>query len=70
MPRRILIFNQLIIGHFNVYTIAAKLYKEKIVILHSIGIIVIKSRETRAIIHTCRYSSGHFNPYNSANELN
>jgi len=34
-------------------------YWEKFVILQSIGIIVIKSRETRAIIYTCRYFSGH-----------
>ena len=37
-------------------------YKEICVILQSIGIIVIKSRETRAVIYTCRYSSGQFNP--------
>ena len=35
----------------------ANKYKEKLVILQSIGIIVIKSKETRVI--TCRYSSGH-----------
>jgi len=35
-------------------------YKEKIVILQSIGIIAIKSSETRSVIYTCRYSSGHF----------
>jgi len=34
-------------------------YKEKLVILQSIGIMVIKSKETRMIIYTCRYSSGH-----------
>jgi len=34
-------------------------YKEKLVILQSIGIIVIKSKETRMITYTCRYSSGH-----------
>ena len=45
-------------------------YKEKFVILQSIGILVIKNRETRAVIYTCRYSSGHFNPYNSAKGLN
>ena len=45
-------------------------YNEKIVILQSIRIIVIKSWETRAVIHTCRYSNGHFNPYNLANGLN
>jgi len=26
-----------------------------------------KNRETRVVIYTCRYSSGHFNPYNLAN---
>jgi len=34
--------------------------RKKFVILQSIQIIVIKSSETRAIIYTCRYSSGHF----------
>jgi len=29
-------------------------YEEKFVILQSIGILVIKSRETRAVIYTCR----------------
>ena len=29
--------------------------KEKFVILQSIGIVVTKSRETRAVIYTCRY---------------
>jgi len=28
----------------------------------NIGIIVIKSKETRAVIYTYRYSSGQFNP--------
>ena len=37
--------------------------KEKFVTIQSIGIIAIKSRETKAVIYTCRYSSGHFNPY-------
>ena len=37
-------------------------YKKKIVILQSIGIIVIKSKETRAITYTYRYFSGHFIP--------
>jgi len=35
--------------------------KEKLVILQAIGIIVIKQGETRAVIYTCRYSSGQFN---------
>ena len=34
--------------------------KEKFVILQSIGIIAIKSSETRSVIYTCKYSSGHF----------
>jgi len=33
--------------------------KKKLVILQSIGIIVIKSKETRVVTYTCRYSSGH-----------
>ena len=33
--------------------------KEKFVILQSIGIIVIKSKETRVVTYTCVYSSGH-----------
>ena len=39
--------------------------RKKLVILQSIGIIVINSKETRVITYTCRYSSGLFNPYNS-----
>ena len=31
--------------------------KEKLVILQLIGIIAIKSKETRVITYTCRYSS-------------
>ena len=41
-------------------------YKENFVILQSMGIIVIKSRETRAVIYTCRYFSGQFNTWFSA----
>ena len=37
-------------------------YKEKLVILRSIGIIVLKSKEKRMITYTCRYSSGHLIP--------
>ena len=37
-------------------------YKEKLVILQLIGIIVIKSKEIRMITYTCRYSSGHLIP--------
>ena len=44
--------------------------KGKFVILQSIRIVAIKSKETRAVICTCRYSSGHVNAYNSANGLN
>jgi len=33
-------------------------YKEKFVILQAIGIIYIKSTETRVVAYTCRYSSG------------
>jgi len=40
-------------------------YKEKLVILQSIGIIVIKSKEARMITYTCRYSSGHLIPNSS-----
>ena len=36
--------------------------KEKLVISQSIRIIVIKSKEARVIIYTCRYSSGHLIP--------
>ena len=36
------------------------------ILLQPIGIIAIKSRETRAVIYTCRYSSGLFNPHNLA----
>ena len=37
-------------------------YKEKLVMLQSVGIIVIKSKETRVITYTCRYFSGHLIP--------
>jgi len=40
-------------------------YKEKLVILQSIGIIVIKSKETSVITYTCRYSSGNLIPNSS-----
>ena len=37
-------------------------YKQKFVILQSIGImVIIKTRETKSVIYTCRYSSGQFN---------
>jgi len=36
--------------------------KEKLVILQAIGIIVMKSKETRVVAYTCRYSSGHLIP--------
>jgi len=37
-------------------------YKEKFVILQLIRIIVIKSKETRVVTFTCRYSSGQLIP--------
>ena len=37
-------------------------YKEIFVILQSLGIIIIKSKETKSVIYACRYSSGQFNP--------
>ena len=42
--------------------IVTKKCKKNFVILQSIGIIAIKSRETRSVICTYRYSSGQFNP--------
>ena len=39
-----------------------KASKRVLVILQSIGIMVIKSKETRVITYTCRYSSGHLIP--------
>ena len=36
--------------------------KENFVILQSIGIIAIKSSESRAVIYNCRYSSEQLNP--------
>ena len=48
------------------------LCNEKFAILQSIGIIVIKSRETTAVIYTCRYSSGqlYLLVYNFGNNYN
>ena len=46
------------------FNIAHK-YKEKLLILQSIGIVVIKSKETRVIIYTCRYSNGSLIPNSS-----
>jgi len=49
----------------NYYTIVISFLKltnkceEKLLILQAIGIIVIKSKETRVVTYTCRYSSGH-----------
>ena len=40
-------------------------YKEKLVILQSIGIIVVKSKETRVVTYICRNSGGYLIPYNS-----
>ena len=42
-------------------------YKEKFVILQAIGIIELKSKETRVVAYTCRYSSGPLIP-NSATQ--
>ena len=36
--------------------------EKKLIILWSIGLIVIKSKETRVITYTCRYSSGLIHP--------
>ena len=47
----------LFVYHFYTYK-----YKKKLVILQSIRVIVIKSKETRLITYTCRYSSGHLIP--------
>ena len=44
-----------------IFTKQTNKYKEKFVILKSIGTTIIKSRKTRAVIYTCRYSSGQFN---------
>ena len=41
------------------------MYKENLVILQSIGIIVIKSKETRVVTYTCKYFSGHLIPNSS-----
>ena len=46
-----------------IYSTTVLYDKEKFVILHSIGmIIVIKSKETRVVTYTCRYFSGHLIP--------
>ena len=37
-------------------------YMEKLVTLQLIGIIVLKSKETRVVTYTCRYSSGYLIP--------
>ena len=39
-------------------------YKEKFVLLQSIGLIIIKNRKTKLVAYTCRYSSGYLaNPW-------
>jgi len=53
-----------LLGWQNAHYSLTQKYKETYIILQSIGIIVIKSKETSAFIYTCRYSSGHFNSYN------
>jgi len=35
------------------------MYKENLLILQSMEIIVIKSKETGVVTYTCKYSSGH-----------
>jgi len=55
--------NVLLIDHFEfIVNPSANKYKEKKVILQSIGIIVIKSKETGVVAYICRYSSGHLIP--------
>ena len=44
-------------------------YKEKLAILQSIGIIVIKSKETRVVTYTSSYSSEHSLIYPDMTEL-
>ena len=45
--------------------IAYSLYKTSVVILQLIGIIITKSKETRVVTYTCRYSSGPLIPNSS-----
>ena len=63
---RFLVYDTQFIQNVILFCCNAHLYpnkcKEKFVILQSIGIIAIKSSETRAVIYTCRYFSGQFNP--------
>jgi len=42
--------------------------KEKLVILQSIRIIIVKSKETRIVTYTCRYSSEHLIPIQSCQD--
>ena len=51
------------------FTIFTSSYKTKFAILQAIGIIQIKSKETRVVAYTCRYSSGPLIP-NSAKITN
>ena len=39
---------------------ANKQAQGKLIILQPIGIIVLKSKETRAVTYACRYSSGYY----------
>ena len=70
----ILSFEVALVSSLNIIIVAKKSKQTSVrkffVIIQSIGIIAIRSSETRAVIYTCRYSSGHFNSYNSANGLN
>jgi len=58
----ILSFEVVLVNSPNITIVAKKVNKkckEKFVILQSIGIIAIKSSETRSVFNNCRYSSRH-----------
>jgi len=56
----ILFFEVALVSSPNIIIVTKKSYqnkcKEKFVILQSIGIMAIKSSETRSVIYTCRYT--------------
>ena len=57
----ILLVEVALVSSLNIIIVTKNLNKQvygKFVILQSLGIIAIKSSETRAVIYTCRYSSG------------
>jgi len=59
----VLSFEVTLVSSPNILIVTKKVNKQvkgKFVILQSIGIIAIKSSKTKAVIYTCRYSSGHF----------